>query len=80
MWGRSVDQMSEHFDVVVVGAGISGISAAYHLQTMCPDRTFTILDGRDDCGFTAETRGLEPLDASLDFISVIAGLDAAIDE
>ena len=33
----------EHLDVVVVGAGISGISAAYHLQTMCPDREFAIL-------------------------------------
>ena len=37
----------EHPDVVVVGAGISGISAAYHLQTMCPDREFaSSRDGR----------------------------------
>jgi cation diffusion facilitator CzcD-associated flavoprotein CzcO len=42
----------EHFDVVVVGAGISGIDAAYHLQTMCPDRTFVMLEGRDDIGGT----------------------------
>lgn len=42
----------EHFDVVVVGAGISGIGAAYHLQTMCPTRSFTILEGRDDLGGT----------------------------
>ncbi len=42
----------EHFDVVVVGAGISGIGAAYHLQTLCPDRTFVILEGRDDLGGT----------------------------
>ncbi len=42
----------EHFDVVVVGAGISGIDAAYHLQTMCPDRTYVILEGRDDLGGT----------------------------
>ena len=34
----------EHLDVVVVGAGISGISTAYHLQTMCPDE-FAILEG-----------------------------------
>ena len=39
--------MTEHVDVVVVGAGISGIGAAHHLLTRCPDRTFTILDGRD---------------------------------
>ncbi|MFN8021044.1 MAG: NAD(P)/FAD-dependent oxidoreductase [Acidimicrobiales bacterium] len=44
--------MTEHVDVVVVGAGISGIGAAYHLLTRCPDRTFTILDGRDDIGGT----------------------------
>lgn len=48
-YGRPV---SDHVDVVVVGAGISGIGAAYHLQTLCPDRTFTILEGRDDIGGT----------------------------
>jgi monooxygenase len=42
----------EHFDVVVVGAGISGIGAAYHLQTLCPDRSFVILEGREDLGGT----------------------------
>lgn len=42
----------EHRDVVVVGAGISGITAAYHLQTLSPDRDFTILEGRADLGGT----------------------------
>ncbi len=42
----------EHVDVVVVGAGISGIGAAYFLQRDCPDRSFVILDGRDDIGGT----------------------------
>ena len=42
----------EHFDVLVVGAGLSGIGAGYHLQTMCPDRTYVILEGRDDIGGT----------------------------
>ncbi|MDB4655219.1 NAD(P)/FAD-dependent oxidoreductase [Flavobacteriales bacterium] len=41
-----------HFDVVVVGAGLSGIGAAYHLQNSCPDRTFTVLEGRDAIGGT----------------------------
>lgn len=43
---------SDHFDVVIVGAGISGIGAAYHLKTLSPDRTFTILEGRGDIGGT----------------------------
>ena len=42
----------EHFDVVVIGAGISGIGAGYHLQANCPNRTYTILEGRDDIGGT----------------------------
>ncbi len=42
----------EHFDVLIIGAGISGIGAGYHLQTKCPDRTYAILEGRDDLGGT----------------------------
>ena len=42
----------EHFDVVVVGAGISGIGAGHYLQTMSPDRTFVILEGRQQIGGT----------------------------
>lgn len=44
--------VSEHVDVVVVGAGLSGIGAGYHLQTMCSDRSYIILEGRDDLGGT----------------------------
>jgi cation diffusion facilitator CzcD-associated flavoprotein CzcO len=43
---------SEHVDVVVVGAGLSGIGAGYHLQTMSPDRSYIILEGRDSLGGT----------------------------
>lgn len=42
----------EHRDVIIVGAGLSGIGAGYHLQTRCPDRTFAILEGRQAIGGT----------------------------
>ncbi len=42
----------EHFDVLIVGAGISGIGAAYHLQTYCPGRSYAILEGREALGGT----------------------------
>ncbi|MES2632133.1 MAG: NAD(P)/FAD-dependent oxidoreductase [Pseudomonadota bacterium] len=40
------------FDVIVIGAGLSGIAAAHHLQTLCPSRSFVILEGRDAIGGT----------------------------
>lgn len=42
----------EHVDVVVVGAGLSGIGAAYRLQTECPGRSFAVLEARDAMGGT----------------------------
>jgi monooxygenase len=42
----------EHFDVLIVGAGLSGIGAAYHLQKECPAKSFVILEGRDAIGGT----------------------------
>ena len=42
----------EHFDVVIVGAGVSGIGAACHMRAKCPDRTFVILESRYAIGGT----------------------------
>ena len=42
----------EELDVIVVGAGLSGIAAAWHLQAHCPDRSFVLLEGRDAIGGT----------------------------
>ena len=45
-------QQNEHFDVVIVGAGLSGIGAGYHLQQKCPSKSFVILEGRGCIGGT----------------------------
>src|SRR5258708_2651949 len=42
----------EHVDVLIVGAGLSGIGAGYHLQTTCPQKTYAILEARDCVGGT----------------------------
>ena len=42
----------DHVDVIVVGAGISGIGAGFHLQDKSPDRSYMILEGRADMGGT----------------------------
>ncbi|MGW8320951.1 MAG: flavin-containing monooxygenase, partial [Thermodesulfobacteriota bacterium] len=43
---------TEYFDVVIVGAGLSGIGTAYHLQDKCPGKTYVILEGREALGGT----------------------------
>ncbi len=42
----------EHVDVLIVGAGLSGIGAAWHLQDRCPGKSYTILEARDAIGGT----------------------------
>ena len=46
---------SEHFDVLIVGAGISGIGGAYHLSEQCPEKSFVILETQDGFGGTWRT-------------------------
>ena len=45
-------QATEHFDVLIVGAGISGIDAAYHLLKDMPGKTFAILEKQPTFGGT----------------------------
>lgn len=42
----------EHFDVLIVGAGISGVGAAYHLRDQCPEKSFVVLEGKESFGGT----------------------------
>lgn len=42
----------EHFDVLIVGAGISGVGGAYHLQQQCPGTSFVVLESQQSFGGT----------------------------
>ena len=46
---------TEHFDVLIAGAGISGVGAAYHLTTQCPGTTFVALETQKTFGGTWST-------------------------
>ncbi len=43
---------TEHFDVLIVGAGISGVGGAHHLREQCPDKSFVILEALESFGGT----------------------------
>jgi monooxygenase len=43
---------NQHVNVLIVGAGLSGVGAACHLQTQCPGKTYAILEARDSIGGT----------------------------
>src|SRR5436305_1469081 len=43
---------TDHVDVLIIGAGLSGIGAGYHLQTECPGKSYAILEARDRMGGT----------------------------
>jgi cation diffusion facilitator CzcD-associated flavoprotein CzcO len=42
----------EHYDVIIIGAGVSGLGAACHLQRECPGKSYVILEARDAIGGT----------------------------
>ena len=41
-----------HYDVIIIGAGLSGIGAAHHLQQQCAGKTYLVLEGREAIGGT----------------------------
>lgn len=50
--GRAAGGESEHLDVIVIGAGLSGIGAACYLKTRCPSKRFVLLESRNEIGGT----------------------------
>jgi cation diffusion facilitator CzcD-associated flavoprotein CzcO len=49
---RPAPSRTEHFDVLIVGAGISGVGGAYHLTKQCPGKSFVVLEAQDHYGGT----------------------------
>ncbi len=49
---RSASKAAEQFDVIIVGAGVSGVGGAYHLAKQCADMSFVVLDAQDTFGGT----------------------------
>jgi cation diffusion facilitator CzcD-associated flavoprotein CzcO len=49
---RTLTQLREHLDVLIVGAGLSGIGAAHHLQEAFPRRSYAVFEAREDLGGT----------------------------
>jgi len=49
---KTTPATTEHFDVLIVGAGISGVGGAYHLTKQCPGRSFVVLEAQDNFGGT----------------------------
>jgi monooxygenase len=43
---------NDHVDVLIIGAGLSGIGAAHHLQERCPGKSYAILEAREEIGGT----------------------------
>src|SRR5664280_233119 len=52
---HDIDQAVEHFDLLIVGAGISGLGAAYHLREQLPEKSFVILEAQPSFGGTWRT-------------------------
>lgn len=50
--GAGLTPSTQQFDVVIIGAGLSGIGAGYRLQTRCPGKSYVILEARADIGGT----------------------------
>src|SRR5215470_15313005 len=49
---RSPEHLTEHLDVLIIGAGLSGIGAACHLLQKCPQKRLAILEARESIGGT----------------------------
>ncbi len=49
---KKTDVGANHVDIIIVGAGISGLGAAYELKAQCPQKSFVVLEAMEDFGGT----------------------------
>ena len=62
-------QGSNHVDVLIIGAGISGVGAAYHLQQQCADRSYLVLESQPAFGGTWYTHSYPGLRSDSDLFT-----------
>ena len=74
---RPASAAVEHFDVLIVGAGISGVGAAYHLQTQRPGTSFVVLESKDTFGYRFKPWTGAPIATAAEILSY---MNEVIDE
>ena len=65
---RPVANKTEYFDVLVVGAGISGVGGAYHLTHQCSGTSFVVLEAQESFGGTWITHRYPGIRSDSDFV------------
>ena len=56
----AAEAKAEHCDVLIVGAGISGVGGAYHMRDQCPDKSFVVLETKPGFGGAWHTAARTP--------------------
>ena len=71
--------ITEEFDVLIVGAGISGVGGAYHLTQQLPETSFVVLEGQDSFGGTWWSHRYPGIRSDSDLHTLAIGLNHGVD-